>query len=46
VRLLLDVSYPYTLVGAPGRLTARERKILTESDAELYVSAVSVWGCA
>jgi PIN domain nuclease of toxin-antitoxin system len=43
VRILLDTSYLYNLIDAPGALSAAERMILSNPDVTLFVSAVSVW---
>jgi PIN domain nuclease of toxin-antitoxin system len=43
VRILLDTSYLYNLVDAPGSLSAAERLILSNPDVTLFVSAVSIW---
>lgn len=43
MRVLLDTSYLYNLMDAPGRLTDAERLILSNPDIMFFVSAVSVW---
>ena len=41
--ILLDTSYLYDLMVAPGKLTEVERRFFGDRDARFYVSAVSVW---
>lgn len=43
MRILLDTSYLYDLMAAPGKFSETERKFFEEHDAQLHVSAVSVW---
>ena len=43
MRVLLDTSYLYDLMEAPGRFTDAEQRFLKEHAARLYVSAVSIW---
>mgnify|MGYP000058816115 CR=1 FL=1 len=43
MRILLDTSYLYNLIDAPGSLRAAERLILSSPDVTLFVSAVSIW---
>lgn len=43
MRILLDTSYLYNLVDAPGRFSDAERLILTNHAVQLFASAVSVW---
>ena len=43
MKILLDTSYLYDLMMAPGKLLAAERRFLGGSAARLHVSAVSVW---
>ncbi len=43
MRILLDTSYLYDLMVAPGKLTEVERRFFGDRDARFYVSAVSVW---
>ncbi len=43
MRILLDTSYLYNLIDAPGSLNAAERLILSNPDVTLFVSAVSIW---
>ena len=43
MRILLDTSYLYDLMAAPGKFSEAERKFFEEYDAQLHVSAVSVW---
>ena len=42
-RILLDTSYLYGLMEAPGRLSSAEREFLSDQSVRLYVSAVSIW---
>ena len=42
-RILLDTSYLYWLMEAPGRLSSAEQGFLANPDVRLYVSAVSIW---
>ncbi len=41
--LLLDTSYLYKLMKAPGGISERERQLFAEQEEPLYVSAVSIW---
>lgn len=41
--VLLDTHYVYAIAGAPGRLSAGERKYLSERPDPFVVSAVSLW---
>ena len=43
MRILLDTSYLYKLMRANGRISEKERRFFVESEARLYVSAVSIW---
>ena len=43
VRILLDTSYLYDLMEAPGMLSPAERLFLGRQDTQPYVSAVSIW---
>ena len=43
MRLLLDTSYLYNLMEAPGKFLESERRVLTARDTRFYVSAVSIW---
>ena len=43
MRLLLDTSYLYDLMEAPGKFLEFERRVLTARDTRLHVSAVSIW---
>ncbi len=43
MRVLLDTSYLFDFMDRPGKLLESERRILTARDAELFVSAVSIW---
>ena len=43
MRILLDTSYLYDLMEAPGKLLEPERKFFESAKLELYVSAVSIW---
>ena len=43
MRVLLDTSYLYDLMEAPGKLSDAERRFFTERAIQLYVSAVSIW---
>jgi PIN domain nuclease of toxin-antitoxin system len=43
VRILLDTSYLYDLMEAPGKLLEAERTFFESDELELYVSAVSIW---
>ena len=43
MRILLDTSYLYDLMEAPGKFSDAERRFFAEQEARLYVSAVSVW---
>ena len=43
MRILLDTSYLYHLMGAPDSFSESERRFLAEQSARLYVSAVSIW---
>lgn len=43
MRVILDTSYLYNLLDAPGRLTETERLILSNPEVTLFVSAVSIW---
>ena len=43
MRILLDTSYLYDLMAAPGKFSEIERKFFEQHDAQLHVSAVSIW---
>ena len=43
MHVLLDTSYLYDLMEAPGKLSDIERRFFEETEARLYVSAVSIW---
>ena len=43
MRVLLDTSYLFDFMDRPGKLLESERRILTAREAELFVSAVSIW---
>ena len=43
VRVLLDTSYLYDLMEAPGKLLDAERRFFSGRDLRLHVSAVSIW---
>ena len=43
MRILLDTSYLYDLIAAPGRLSEVERRFLAQPETQIYVSTVSIW---
>ena len=43
MRILLDTSYLFDFMDRPGTFGKSERRILTAPEAELFVSAVSIW---
>ena len=43
MRVLLDTSFLYDFMDKPGKLLETERRFLAGDEAELYVSAVSIW---
>ena len=43
MRILLDTSYLYDLMEAPGKFSDAEHRFFDEQEARIYVSAVSVW---
>jgi len=43
VRILLDTYYLYGLMAARGQFSEAERRFFDEHDAQLHVSAVSIW---
>ena len=43
MRILLDTYYLYRLMAARGRLSETERRFFDEHEAQLHVSAVSIW---
>ena len=43
MRILLDTYYLYGLMAARGQFSEPERRFLDEHEAQLYVSAVSIW---
>ena len=43
MRVLLDTFYLYRFMEEPGNLLMDELRIVSELEAELYVSAVSIW---
>ena len=42
-RILLDTSYLYRLMEAPGKFSLAERQFIADPDVRFYVSAVSIW---
>ena len=43
MRILLDSYYLYGLMAARGQFSEAERRFFDEHDAQLHVSAVSIW---
>ena len=43
MRILLDTSFLYDLMDAPGKFADFRRRILASGETRLYVSAVSIW---
>ena len=43
MRILLDTSYLYNLMAAPGAFSDADRLILTNQAVQIYASAVSIW---
>ena len=43
MRILLDTYYLYGLMAARGQVSEAERRFFDEHDAQLHVSAVSLW---
>ena len=43
MRILLDTSYLYDLMETRGKFSDTERRFFAEQEAQLYVSAVSMW---
>ena len=43
MQVLLDTSFLYDFMDKPGKLLEAERRFLAGDEAELYVSAVSIW---
>lgn len=43
MRILLDTSFLYDLMDAPGKLADFRHRILASGETRLYVSAVSIW---
>ena len=43
MRVLLDTFYLYRFMEASGHFSGPERRFLEESEARVYVSAVSIW---
>ena len=43
MRILLDTSYLYDLMETRGRFSDNERRFLSEQEAQLFVSSVSIW---
>ena len=43
MRVLLDTSYLYDLMEAPGKLLGHERRFLAARDVWIHVSAASIW---
>ena len=43
MRVLLDTSYLYDLMETSGKFSESEREFFSEQEAEIYVSAVSIW---
>ncbi len=43
MRVLLDTSYLYDLMEAPGKLLEAERRFFARRVTQLHVSAVSIW---
>ena len=43
MRILLDTSFLYNLMDAPGKFAEFRRRQLMSGETQLYVSAVSIW---
>ena len=43
MRVLLDTSYLYKLMHANGRISEMEHRFFADWEAQLFVSAVSIW---
>ncbi len=43
MRVLLDTSYLYDLMEAPGKFLEPEHRFLAAREVRIYVSAVSIW---
>ena len=43
MRILLDTSYLYDIMEAPGKFLEPERRFLAAREVRIYVSAVSIW---
>ncbi len=43
MRILFDTSYVFDFMDRPGVFLNRERRVLAAREADLYVSAVSIW---
>ena len=43
MRILLDTYYLYGLMAARGQFSETERRFFDEHEAQLHVSAVSIW---
>ena len=43
MRILLDTSFLYDLMDAPGKFADFRHRILASGETQLYVSAVSIW---
>lgn len=43
MQVLLDTTYLYKLMEAPGALTDADRRFFAAPDVQLFVSAVSIW---
>lgn len=43
MRILLDTSYLYDLMAAPGKLSDVEHRYLAQARTQIYVSTVSIW---
>ena len=43
MRILLDTSYLYDLMETRGKFSDGERRFFAEREAQLFVSAVSIW---
>ena len=43
MKILLDTHFVLWSATDPGRITDKERLILSDSDADVYISSVSIW---
>ena len=43
MRVLLDTSYLYDVMEAPGKFLGPERRFLAAREVRIHVSAVSIW---